>query len=62
MEKNRTDPGMHRWFDPETWIGLALASTPITLCEVFFHLFYATLGFTPLSDGSNIKINFFSRQ
>ncbi len=26
---------MHRWFDPETRIGLAIASTPMTLCEVF---------------------------
>ncbi|MCP3872657.1 MAG: hypothetical protein GY699_05800 [Desulfobacteraceae bacterium] len=55
MEKNRTDPGMHRWFDPETRIGLALASTPITLCEVFFHLFYATLGFTQKVDIDRVK-------
>jgi hypothetical protein len=35
MEKNRTDPGLHRWFIPAIRPGLAVDSTLITFGEVF---------------------------
>jgi hypothetical protein len=35
MEKNRTHPGMDRWFVPSKRPGLALNSTPIGSGEVF---------------------------
>jgi hypothetical protein len=35
MEKNRTDPGLHRWFIPAIRPGFAVDSTHITFGEVF---------------------------
>ena len=35
MEKNRTDPGLHRWFIPAVRPGFAVDSTHITFGEVF---------------------------
>jgi hypothetical protein len=35
MEKNRTDPILHRWSIPEIWTGFAVDSTHITFGEVF---------------------------
>jgi hypothetical protein len=35
MEKNRTDPGLHRWFIPAIRPGSAIDSTHITFSEVF---------------------------
>jgi hypothetical protein len=35
MEKNRTDPGLHRWFIPAIQPGSAIDSTHIQFSEVF---------------------------
>jgi hypothetical protein len=47
MEKNRTDPGLHRWFIPVIRPGFAVDSMPITVSEVF-SIFLCNIGVTPI--------------
>ncbi len=44
MEKNRTDPEMHRWFVPVIRPGVALDSTLIPFSEVFSIFFMQRWG------------------
>jgi hypothetical protein len=45
MEKNRTDPGLHRWFIPAIRPGSAIDSTHITFSEVFSIFFMQHWGY-----------------
>jgi hypothetical protein len=45
MEKNRTDPELHRWFIPEIRTGFAVDSMPITVSEVFSIFFMQHWGY-----------------
>jgi hypothetical protein len=44
MEKNRTDPGWHRWFIAAIRLGFAADSTHIGFGEVFFIFFMQLWG------------------
>jgi hypothetical protein len=50
MEKNRTDPGLHRWFIPAIRPGLAVDSTHITFGEVFSIFFMQHWGVVNVQD------------